>query len=553
MEHLTFGVLILLGVSLLGGVLGAWLFQRLRVPQVVGYIVMGLLLGESGLRLIHPRDIEHLRPLTLFSLGIIGFLVGGELRLESFRKYGRQFAAILLGEGVTAFLVVGTGTFLLLLQVLPDWTLAAAGGVVFGAIASATDPASTIDVLWEYRARGVLTTSVTAIVALDDALAMTLYGLGTAAARVLAGGSARLGAQLVHTAVEIPGAILTGFLFAVVLRLLIPRLHREEKALAIYTGLILLLIGICVQTEMDVILAAMTLGFTLVNLAPRRSKKIFSLMRSFSSPIYVLFFVLVGARLTFARLPAWLWGVVFMYVIGRGAGKTAGAWAGAAVTRSADVVRRFLGMSLFAQGGVAIGLSIMASQHLAGIRISDSLTLGSAVIFAVTVTTLIAQIGGPPLVKYAVHRAGEAGKEITEEDVIDRLKVKDVMSTEVPVLHESSRLTEAVDLFAGTDSDVLPVVDAENRVIGTVSLAGMRNVLPDRSSWEWLLAADIMDPLRDKTTPETPLREALDHMNQVHIEQMVVLDSAEGKTLAGLLDAGQAGKAVAGRLLQESR
>jgi len=95
-----------------------------------------------------------------------------------------------------------------------------------------------------------------------------------------------------------------------------------------------------------------------------------------------------------------------------------GAWIGAKLTRTEDVVRKYTGIGLFAQGGVAIGLSIMASQHLKGIPISSSLFLGDMIIFGITGTTFIVQIIGPPLVKLAVKLSGEIGKYIIEEDII---------------------------------------------------------------------------------------------------------------------------------------
>jgi len=192
MPELHLGVLFLLGIGAFGGILGATIFQRLRIPQVVGYIVIGVVIGQSGLHLVTSQDIITLGTFNLFALGLIGFMVGGELHGETFRLYGRQFMMILLGEGLGAFLLVGAALTLICWHFLGNFYVALACGIVFAAIASATDPASTINVLWEYRGRGVLTTTLTAIVALDDALAMTLYGLGTSIAAVLTGGSASL-------------------------------------------------------------------------------------------------------------------------------------------------------------------------------------------------------------------------------------------------------------------------------------------------------------------------------------------------------------------------
>ena len=93
---LHFGVLVLLGMGVLGGALGAWFFQKIRVPQVVGYIAFGLLIGKSGLQLLQTEEIENFGSFTWFALGIIGFLVGGELKFDTFKQYGKQFVQILL-------------------------------------------------------------------------------------------------------------------------------------------------------------------------------------------------------------------------------------------------------------------------------------------------------------------------------------------------------------------------------------------------------------------------------------------------------------------------
>ena len=198
MHTFELGVLGVLGICIAGGVIGAWIFQKLNIPQVVGYIVIGVLIGDTGFGLLHPEDIVALRPFNNFALGLIGFLVGGELSGSIFKKYGKQFTLILLGEGLTAFLLVGISSTLIVYLVCHSWVTA---------IAAATDPASTIDVLWEYRSAGVLSTAIVAIVALDDALAMTLYGLGTSVATILTqeGGDASIGLIMLHTSGELVG------------------------------------------------------------------------------------------------------------------------------------------------------------------------------------------------------------------------------------------------------------------------------------------------------------------------------------------------------------
>ena len=340
MENFDVGVIIIVGLAIVGGLLGARLFQRLRIPQVVGYIVIGLTIGASGLQIITPEDTQRLQPVSLFALSIIGFLVGGELQRETFRTYGRQFAAILLGEGLGAFLLTGVTIFALVYAVAGNLIIALSAGLVFGAIASATDPASTMDVLWEYRCRGVVTTTLIAVIALDDALALVLYGLSTSLAQVISGQDVAVGVEVFRILWELAGAMFMGAAAGGIMAVLLRWLHQPERRMAMAIGILLIVLGLSAVLSMDVILAAMTLGAVLTNAAPKRSKELFTTVRAFATPIYVLFFVLVGARLSIGDMPAWLWGLVGLYVVCRGLGKITGAYIEASFSKSTPNVRR---------------------------------------------------------------------------------------------------------------------------------------------------------------------------------------------------------------------
>lgn len=545
----SLGVLFILGVGVFGGMMGAWLFQRLRIPQVVGYIAIGLLIGQSGLRIVTAEDVETLGPFNLFALGIIGFLVGGEIQIATLRKYARQFTAILLGEGLAACLLVGAGSYLVLWLVLDDWKAALAGAVVLGAIASATDPASTISVLWEYRARGILTTSIIAIVALDDALAMVLYGIGTSVAELLTVGDTAIAGQLIRIVLELGAAIAMGAVGAVLLNVFLRWMHKPDRSLSLALGFLLLVISVAAFTHIDVILATMTLGFVLTNMAPRRSKELFEVLRSFSTPIYVLFFVLVGARLGIAEMPGWLWGIVILYVVGRSAGKIGGAWLGARLTHSDPAVQKYLGVGLFAQGGVAVGLAIMAGHHLSGIVLSNGMVLGDMIVFAVTATTLIVQMIGPPLVKWIVKASGEAGRDVTEEDIIAAWTVKDVMHTPIHVFSEKDSLRTIVDEFGQHDQLIYPVVDAERRLMGTLGIEELKSVLVNRDAWDWLLATDLMTEAAETAAETAPLQPTLDRMHDTLVEEMVVVGSEEDSHPVGLVDHREVRRRVAAGLI----
>jgi len=405
MHEVHLGILAVLGICVAGGVIGAWLMQKLKVPQVVGYIVVGVLIGDTGFGLLHPADIAALGSFNNFALGLIGFLVGGELSGSIFKKYGKQFTAILLGEGLAAFTLVGVASTIIVNLVVHDWVTSIAAGVVFGAIASAS--------------AGVLSTAIVAIVALDDALAMTLYGLGTSVANILThSGGDSVGVSLMHTGIELGGAILLGVVCGFILNAMMHYMPQTEKRLGISIGILLLCIGLSVAFNMDVILATMAVGIVLINQAPKRSKKLFETVRSFSTPIYIIFFVLVGARLSLGNMPLWLWGLVAAYVLMRSLGKWLGAYVGARFSKAEKPVQKYMGMALFAQGGVAVGLSIVASHNLQHIQVTPEMTLGDMIIFTVTATTLCVQLIGPAFVKLAIKKSGEMGRNVTEDDIM---------------------------------------------------------------------------------------------------------------------------------------
>ena len=536
MGSINFSILFVLGFSIVGGLLGASFFQKLRIPQVVGFIVIGLIVGDNGLKLVKHTDVEALQPLTLFALGIIGFLVGGELKLETFRKYARQFIAILFGEGVTAFLLVGFSVGLLLYAIFHNFSIAFAAGIVFGAVASATDPASTIDVLWEYRSLGVLTTSLTAIVALDDALAMILYGLATGLVKMTTGISESILEEMGKAFLELLGAAVLGFIGAAILRFLLQRVKLLHRNFTFAVGLLLLLISIAVYANMDVILTSMMMGFLLTNMLPNRSKSLFESVRGFSSPIYVLFFVLAGARLSLTQMPGWLWGIVIIYVFARSIGKVVGSYIGAKYTNSEPVVRRYLGLGLFAQGGVAIGLSIMASHYLTDVTVNGDLMLGDVVIYGIATTTLIVQLFGPPMVKVALKLSGEAGRNVTREDVIDSWTAKDAMETDIITVREGEPITNAAQIFVKHDFLIYPVVNRHDRMVGILSLEALKNVLSNPDSWTWLLVSDVAKPVEQQVFSSTPLKEVLDQMYDLNIVQVPVVKEDEGDVPIGILD-----------------
>ncbi|MFA5554363.1 MAG: cation:proton antiporter, partial [Phycisphaerae bacterium] len=322
-----FSIVLTMGIAIFGGLVGARFIRKFRVPKVVGYVATGLVLGPV-LKLIPYQTVELLEPFNVFALGVIGFLVGGELKREIFARFGKQVPIVLLFEGVTAALLVGILSFLVMWY-FASWQIALAVAVVFGAICSATDPASTIAVLWEYKARGPLTSMLTAIVTLDDALALTLYAVSVSIAGVATGLQTESFITSIYNVLfEILGAVLLGLAGGLGTSWILKRLGDPEKFLIFTVSALMLVIGLASFVKIDVILACMTLGLTLTNIKSKKTASSFGVMHRFFAPMYVLFFVLVGARVNFSHFDLTIALLIAAYVGGSIIGKTLGSYLG---------------------------------------------------------------------------------------------------------------------------------------------------------------------------------------------------------------------------------
>ncbi|MGB2823566.1 MAG: cation:proton antiporter [Phycisphaerae bacterium] len=540
-------VLVVIGLAIFFGTVGARLFHRLHIPRVVGYITVGLIVGSSGLKIIDERTVESLEPFNFFALGVIGFLIGGELHRDVFRKHGRQFLTILVSEGLGAFVLVALSVGAVVYFIRGDLMVATAMGLVFGALSSATAPAATANTLWEYRTLGVLTTATFAIVALDDALALVLYSLAAGAATILTGhGQAGLAAMLGRTAWELLGGAGLGVLAGILLNLLVRRSRDHDSALAFIVGALALVIGAARAIGLDAILATMALGAALSNLAPRRSSEAFRIVERFAPPLYVLFFVIVGAHIHLGSMPAWMWALAVPYVVARSLGKILGSNFGARLAGAPAVLRKYLGFCLFCQGGVAVGLSIMAASRFPA-------EYGAAFILIIAVTTFIVEVLGPPFVKFAARRAGEIGLNVTEEDLIGERTVGDMVSRTVPKFGEDTPLSHILRTIAETDATTYPVTDRQGALVGVVTIQDLKQSFRAEGLTDWLVAFDVMQPVADTVTEDLPLSEAVTRMREQELDYLPVLAVDDRNRLVGLLELRKLNRDLSGELLRRRR
>ncbi len=395
-------MILLIGIALVAAFVSGKLFRSFGIPQVVGYIVLGIALGDSVSGLLPGEILDSLTPITSIALSMIGFMVGGELKHTVFKKYGRQFFTILFSEGLLAMITVSILVGL--------YTNNLALGILLGALSSATAPAATVDVLWEYRAKGPLTTTILAIVALDDGLSLVLYGFALAIADLLiSSGRLNLNIMLYKPVMEIVLSLAIGIGGGFFLDSLLRIVGEGEDRLVLSLGMLVFTAGVAESLGLSLILTSMTVGVFMTNIHPHRNEEVFEEIKSFAPPIYILFFVFVGARLQVGLLKEM--GVIgLLYVIGRSAGKWAGAFIGASLSMAAEQVRKYLGFALFSQAGVAIGLSLDAYQHFQKMG-KTGIVMANTIINVIAATTFLVQIIGPPSVKYAIKRAGEIGRK----------------------------------------------------------------------------------------------------------------------------------------------
>jgi NhaP-type Na+/H+ or K+/H+ antiporter len=295
--HYEPNILAVIGLLIAVSFLGSKAFQRVGIPHVVGFIVIGVVLGPSLLNIVPPELSEELIFISEIALGLIGFDMGSHLLFGELRKLGRSIVFILLLEAFGAFALVTAGVY----AITQSWHTA----LIFGAVSSATAPAATVDVLAEYDAKGPLTTTLLAVVGLDDALSLLLFSIIAALTECLMAqsGVPPLLSVLGLPLVEIGGSMVLGFAMGMLLDFIMCRMKRRHDAMAISIGFVFVCVGLSQALGLSLILTTMVMGTATVNRCAEHGRHIRFTIELAGPVIYVLFFTLVGARFQIALLP----------------------------------------------------------------------------------------------------------------------------------------------------------------------------------------------------------------------------------------------------------
>lgn len=385
-----------LALAMTAGLLMTRVVKKVHLPNVTGYLVAGLLIGPSVLNLVPADLLDQVSVITTLALGFIAFSIGSEFRLSHIRAIGARAITITLFEALTAVLITNIVLYVFGAPLPMSLTL--------GAIAAATAPAATLMVVRQYRAKGPVTDTLLPVVAMDDAVCLMAYSLSIALARTIAEGTAlTVNTVLLQPVGEILlslviGAAL-GFLLSLATRFFASRANRLCLMITAVTA------GVALSElwGLSSLLTCMMIGALFCNLRSD-SDRILEGMDRWTPPVFMLFFVISGAELELALLPTvGLFGV--LYLLARSLGKYVGAWAGATLTKCHPNIRRYLGVTLLPQAGVAVGLAQLALSQLP--------SLGSQIRAIILCATLVYELIGPVLTKIVLGKADELGKRVS--------------------------------------------------------------------------------------------------------------------------------------------
>ena len=405
-----------LSICLLAGLLLSRFAKKFGLPAVTAYLIAGLLLGPScmgavgveGLGFPTLEDVSAFRVISQTALGFIAFAIGNEFRLEQLRHMGR--AAILIGilQAVITTLLVDLA--LIGIHLWRPEMISLASALTLGAIAAATAPAATLMVVCQYKADGPLTRLLLLVVAIDDAVGLVLFAVSFGVASALTSGTISVVSVVVEPFLEILLSLILGALMGLLLNQLEKYFHSRSKRLSISVGCVALAVAVSsteftvgdVHCGFSLLLVCMMMSTVFCNICDF-SEELMGRVDGWTTPLFVLFFVLGGAELdlTILRSPAvLLLGVT--YILARSAGKYLGAFGSAALCKCNRETRNYLGITLFPQAGVALGMALTA-QSLPG----DGPMVRNIVLFSV----LIYELVGPTLTKWALMAAGEIRPE----------------------------------------------------------------------------------------------------------------------------------------------
>ncbi len=420
-------------VLLLVALLSTRLMRLIKLPNVTGYILTGIIMGPFLFGLFFNnfsfdgikgapvyKIVDQLGWVSSVALGFIAFSIGTSFKFSTIKALGKRVLVITVLEALGASLLVVVA--LLVAHFIFPQYVSLELALTLSAIASATAPAATLMVIKQYRAHGPLVDTLLPVVALDDAAALILFAILFQIATALAGGSISVYAIIVKPLLEITISLVVGAVLGFVISFanrffksrnnrLIWNIFSVFAALGFYYLFKSPMMG---GFELSSLLTCMMAGAIYTNFV-KESGRTLDVMDRFTSPVYMMFFVISGASLDLTiffngdGLVVVL--IALTYLVSRVVGKWSGAFVGATITRCEPQVKKYLGFALVPQAGVAIGLSTTAYKLFSQYSDPYMQKTGALILAIILTSTLIYELFGPMVAKFALKKAHEIPEE----------------------------------------------------------------------------------------------------------------------------------------------
>lgn len=387
MEY-TLNSLLVIGIIFFLGLASDVLGRKTAVPRVTFLILIGILIGPSGIDLLPQTFIDDwFSDITVIALGMVGFLLGQQFTLKAMKKIGKRVFAIAIGKVFVSFILLSISFILLGLNI--------GIALILASIAAATAPAAIYEIIQELKISNNFTKTLLSIVAFDDILALLLFSL--VLSFVIGNGNGDFSNILWHGIYEVFGSLLIGFVAGYPIAKITGRLNGGEPIMVEALGSVFIISGLTIALGLSPILAAMALGSSVATFGIHH-KTAFHAIKNIEWPFMILFFLLAGASLEFdLLLEIGLIGIV--YIIVRTFGFYIGAYIGAGFYRTDKITQKLIGFALIPQAGVAIGMALLASQKIEnGNEIILPIVLGTTVFF---------EIVGPMITRYIVTKQND--------------------------------------------------------------------------------------------------------------------------------------------------
>lgn len=384
-------ILLSLGLAMAIGLLLTRVVKLFNLPNVTGYLIAGLLVGPYCFNFITDEYLETFKIITTVALGFIAFSIGSEFQIKTLRYVGKNAVIITCFEALTAVLLVNV--------VLHFAGFPLPISLILGAISAATAPAATLMVVRQYKANGPVTQTLLPVVALDDAVGLMVYSVSVALAKTFCTDAEMTFATVVVAPiVEIVSSLAIGAALGGILTLCMRFFHSRANRLCLMLTVVILGVAISEKLDLSALLLCMMIGAVFCNLN-KESEKILDGCERWTPPVFMLFFVISGAGLDFSVLKTvGLLGI--LYIVFRSIGKYLGAFLGATVVKAEPNIRKYLGITLLPQAGVAVGMAQMVMTEL-------PLEYATKIRTVVLCATLVYELFGPVLTKISLKKAGE--------------------------------------------------------------------------------------------------------------------------------------------------